>query len=56
MLTLKDYAIKLVEKQLTTVSELVKILNTNFAAEQDEIIDREENEIKTSPSLPNFLE
>ena len=56
MLTLRDYAIKLVEEQQTTVSELVKILNSNFAEEQDEIIDREENEIKTSPSLPNFLE
>ena len=56
MLTLRDYAIKLVENQLTTVSELVKILNSNFAEEQDEIIDREENEIKTSPSLPKFLE
>ena len=56
MLTLRDYAIKLVENQLTTVSELVKILNSNFAEEQDEIINREENEIKTSPSLPKFLE
>ena len=56
MLTLRDYAIKLVEDQQTTVSELVKILNCNFAEEQDEIIDREKNEIKSSPSLPRFLE
>ena len=59
MLTLKDYAIKLVEEKLTTISELLKILNNNIPEEQDEVITRRinidnENQ-KTSPNLPDFL-
>lgn len=59
MLTLKDYAIRLVEEKQTTISELLKILNNNIPEEQDEIITRTVNidneDKKTSPSLPDFL-
>tara|TARA_B100000886_G_scaffold19531_1_gene12550 strand:+ start:3688 stop:5415 length:1728 start_codon:yes stop_codon:yes gene_type:complete len=59
MLTLKDYAIRLVEEKETTLSELLKILNNNIPEEQDEVITRtiniEKENQKLSPELPEFL-
>ena len=59
MLTLKDYAIRLVAEKQTTISELLKILNSNIPEEKDEVITRQIDNIQstpnTSPSLPDFL-
>ena len=59
MLTLKDYAIRLVKEKQTTISELLKILNSNIPEEKDEVITSQIDNIQstpnTSPSLPDIL-
>ena len=51
MLTLKDYAIRLVKEKQTTISELLKILNSNIPEEKDEVITRQIDNIQSDVDM-----